>query len=197
VSLAFLEVRAVAAVLALIFEAVMLADRVAAFTQPLAVAAGVALPFVLAVDGTAALPALALESAVFAEVRAAALAATGLDPPVRADLRASALHATGTLTVVLTDRRTPALLADVTAATMLTDLGPAARLAPVAALVMLAVGLPASIQRANAPPPIAPVLSVRLLLIAAVLAVGPFDSVLALAGLVASEAEVGDKLVFA
>lgn len=55
-SLAFLEVRAVAAVLALIFEAVMLADRVAAFTQPLAVAAGVALPFVLAVDGTAALP---------------------------------------------------------------------------------------------------------------------------------------------
>ena len=57
--------------------------------------------------------------------------------------------------------------------------------------------LPASIQRANAPPPIAPVLSVRLLLIAAVLAVGPFDSVLALAGLVASEAEVGDKLVFA
>ena len=56
VGLAFLEMGAVAAVLALILEAVMLADRVAAFTQPLAVAAGVPLPLVLAVDGTAALP---------------------------------------------------------------------------------------------------------------------------------------------
>lgn len=57
--------------------------------------------------------------------------------------------------------------------------------------------LPASVQCTDATTPIAPVLSVRLLLIAAVLAVGPLDSMLALAGLVASDAEVGDKLVLA